>query len=37
MVVVFCGRKEKGFMSLVRGGVEGKLGRYNVPPHPQQC
>lgn len=28
--------RKKGFMSSVRGGVEGKLGRYNVPPHPQQ-
>lgn len=32
-----CLSKEKGFMFLVRGGVEGKMGRYNVPPHPQQC
>lgn len=29
--------KEKGFMFMVRGGAEGKMGRYNVPPHPQQC
>lgn len=32
-----CVSEEKGFMSSVRGGVEDKLRRYNVPPHPQQC
>lgn len=32
----FCVSNKKGFMSLVRGGVEGKMGRYNVPPHLQQ-
>lgn len=29
-----CVSNEKGFTSLVRGGVEGELGRYNVAPHP---
>lgn len=32
-----CVSREKSFMFLVRGGVEGKMGRYNIPPHPQQC
>lgn len=35
MVGFLCFGEEKSFTSLVRGGAEGKAGRYNIPPHPQ--